>query len=285
MPVNAEIGTKHPANTTALGGNTTYKGMEWKPKNIPEYHVYLYNVSERNFEKVGPYQNVNIAGVTLEDRALKGMKPNQRYHYVTSFPQPMMMPILKADEGLIDTAPIDARRYVMDIINPNNMTFSLDTAIRPDQVFSVGNDLSIKGVFFSYSNPPSEQDVEGAYKRMEKYYTALLTKAETLELTDKAKLATELTYNPDYAFAANYFGKTTSWHKGMVRPEECPNCHDQRPAGALFHVNKDLGFVCIDPSPRGWKAAYSAGIKTKAQVPDEMKWWSDEPEKKADKTT
>ena len=272
MPVNAQLGTTH-TDTTTLGGNVQYRGLEWQPKHHPEYYVYLFNASVRTFEKAGPYQNIRIPGVTDADPSLEGMNANQRYHYVTSFPQPMLMPQYKDNDGLIGTVQVDARRYIIDLINPNNLTLSLDTAVRPENELSIGNDLSRSGVFFSLSNPPERHDVEAAIARMEKEYRALLEKAQTLELTDKAGLQTQLSANPDYAYAAEYFGATVSWRKERVRPVQCPNCGEQKNFGAMFHVNKSLGFVCVEPTSEGWKAAYQAGVKRKEDVPDELRWW------------
>jgi hypothetical protein len=294
MPVNSQIDRVHPASTTALGGNQIYRGLEWQPTHRPEYHIFLYNISARTFNKVGPYCNITIPGVTDDDPYVKGMKANERYHYVSSFPQPMLMPDFNDQSSQIRSLQVDARRYVMDIVNPDNMTFSLRTVIPPEHVLSVNNDLSQKGVFFSIGmgdlakvprdangNPlPDKQDVKDAYERIEKYYNGLLVKAQTLEMTDKAQLASELGGNPDYAYAATYFGKDFSWNKRQVRPVQCPNCGEMKTFGAKFHVNKELGFVCIEPTPEGWMAAYQAGVKHKSDVPEGMEWWKVEKQPK-----
>lgn len=281
MPVNAEISPGVRTSTDALPGpNIRYTGLEWQPRHHAEYYVYLFNVSQRKFEKVGPYQNVTIPGVTEEDPFLKGMQANERYHFVTSFPQPMMMPRFSDQSSEIGVVHVDARRYVMDIINPNNVTLSLDTVIPPEHQFSINNDLSIKGVFFSLSNPPAKEDVKKAIGKMEAYYKNLLERAQTLELTDKAKLSEELGQNPDYAYAATYFGKELSWNKRQVRPVQCPNCGEMKPFGAKFHVNKELGFVCIEPTKEGWKAACQAGVKRREDIPEGLGleyWLDDEP--------
>lgn len=273
MPVNAEIRANHPGDTTALGGNIAYSGVEWQPRYKPESHIYVFNVSARTFNRVGPYQNVNLPGVTDDDPFLQGMQPNERYHYCASYPQPVMIPVFNDSTGEIDIKRTDARRVVMDIINPNNLTYSLDTIIKPEQIFSVGTDLSQSGVFFSESNPPKKDEVAKAYARMENRYRALLEKARTLELTDKAQLQSELGSNPDYAFAAEYFGAEVSWRKKQVRPTQCVNCGDFKPAGSLFHANATLGFICVEPTVEGWKAVVRAGVKRREDVPEEFRYW------------
>jgi len=276
MPVNAEIRATHPGDTTALGGNVIYTGVEWQPRYKAESHIYLYNVSARTFSRVGPYQNVNIPGVTDDDPVLQGMKSNERYHFVAEYPQPVLLPVFNDASGEIEVKRTDARRLVMDIINPNNLTYSLDTVIKPEQVFSVGTDLSQSGVFFSESKPPKKEEVAKAYARMEARYRGLLEKARTLELTDKAQLQTELGSNPDYAYAAEYFGAEVSWRKRQVRPEQCAECGDFKPAGVPFHVNSQLHFVCVTPTVDGWKAAVRAGVKRREDVPEEFRYWETE---------
>ena len=293
MPVTASIETVHKPSTDAIGGtNIRYTGLEWAPQHRAEYWIHLFNISQRNFERVGPYQNINIRGVTDDDVALPGMAANERYHYVTSFPQPMLMPRFSDQSSEIGQIQVDARRYVMDIVNPNNVTFSLDTIVRPEDVLSINNDLSIKGVFFSLSDGPQREakpkprvaEVKAAYLRMEKYFRGLLERAQTLEMVDKPKLAEELGSNPDYAYAATFYGKELSWNKTQVRPVECPGCHEQKPFGAKFHVNQKLGFVCVEPTREGWMAVVQAGVKTRDQVPTGFgfEWWleDEKPQKK-----
>ena len=255
----------------AFGKNIPYRGLEWRSTREPAYLIYLFNVSSRTFENVGRI-NLTIPGVTDADTALPDTPANEKYHYVTSFPQPMLMPKFNDEAGEIGMIEVDARRFVVDLIQPDNLTLSLDAVIKPENSYSINNDYSERGVFFSYSNPPAKEDVAKAVVRMEKYYNRLLGEAATLELTDKAKLSERLAGNPDFAFAANYFGRDVSWNKKQVRPELCPNCGEQKPFGRKFHVNQALGFVCVEPSVEGWKATVAAGVKKYDDVPDEFQW-------------
>jgi len=270
-----EVKEVHPVSTSALGGNVRYTGVAWQPTYIPEYHVYIFNVSQRSFAKVGPWANTSIPGVVDDDPVLPGMKANEKYHFVASYPQPMLMPKLSDQSSEMDAVRVDARRYVMDIINPDNATLNMDTVVPAEHRLSINNDLSIKGVFYSLNNPPTQHEVRSAIDRMEKYYRALLEKARTLELTDKAKLSEELASNPDFAYAAEYFGVEMSWNKRQSRPEQCANCGESKPFGAKFHVNKELGFVCVEPTAEGWKAACMAGVKRREDVPPGLglEWW------------
>lgn len=260
----------HQASTTALGGNIPYAGIEWRATRSPEYNVFIYNVSQRTFKEVGRIR-MTIQGVTETDPVIPGMAANQQYHYVTSFPQPIMLsrPNLESNEmGFVEA---DVRRFVVDLINPDNLTLSLDTVVPANQVFSQGNNYAQKGVFFDYTNPPSKEQVQKAIDRMESYYKGLLERAQILELTDKAKLSEELGGNPDYAYAANYFGKDVSWNRKQIRPVECPNCGEQKTFGKLFHISS-AGFPCVEPTVEGWKAAVRAGAKRYDDVPEEFRW-------------
>lgn len=270
----------HQANTTALGGNLPYSGLEWRSSHKPDYLLYVFNISARTYENVGRI-NMRIPGVNENDPTTvmvgNDEKPGeemQKYHYVTSFPQPVLLPKPNDQSGEIEFVETDARRFVVDLINPDNLTLSLDTVIKDDQRFSIGNDYSRRGVFFSYSNPPAREDVKKAYARMEKYYNELLDKAATLEMTDKAKLSQELSGNPDYSFAANYFGKDVAWNRKNVRPVECPNCGENKPGGRKFHVTS-FGSLCVEPTIEAWKAVVNSGVKRYEDVPEDFQWKKD----------
>lgn len=289
MPANAVLGTQKPPSTEAFGSNVPYAGLEWRSQRDPDYRVYLFNISRRTFTNVGRIgrSGMTIPGVVDSDPTSLAVpvagkknvytevagKPNDRYHYVTSLPQPFLMAKFNDESGMVGYVETDVRRVVVDLIDPDNLTLSLDASdsIRPDQRFSFGTNLAEKGVFFSLNNPPTKEDHDKARARMEKYYNRLLEQIQTLELTDKAKMSEALAGNPDYAFAADYFGKMLSWHKPQTRTEECPNCGEGRQVGRLFHISSDGG-LCVEPSVAGWQAAVRAGRRTYDAVPDEFRW-------------
>lgn len=289
---NSTLGTQHPASTTAMGGNMPYQGLEWRSTRVPDYHVFVYNVSPRTFDKFGTLR-ISIPGVNEDDptevaqgdarepwkhadpatgkpRAVRAGKDNERYHYVTSFPQPILMTKFNDGSNMIEHYEQDAIRYVVDLINPDNLGKTLEISVPPERQLSIGNDLSQKGVFFSLSNPPFASDVRTAIDRMEKYFTNLLERAATLEITDKKKLSEELSGNPDYAYAAEYYGKAVSWMRKPQRTIECPNCGEQKPAGRLFHL-ASFGTLCVEQTKTAWQSAVRSGVKRKEDVPDEFR--------------
>lgn len=277
MPENSYItaggSASNPSRLSAgmsQGANIPYNGLEWRSAYEPKSHVYVYNVSSRTFPAFGKLAR-SIPGVVDSDPSLSGMKDNEKYHYVTSFPQPILIVRENNDANLFGHIEQDAVRYVIDLISPDNMTRTLNTRIDPLHAYSVGNDLAQKGVFFSESNPPKEIEVRQAIDRMETYYTTLLDEAGVLELTDKAKLSERLAGNPDYAYAAKYFNREVSWNKRQVRPTECPSCGEMKTSGKKFHMNS-FGRFCVEPSISAWQAAVNSGNVDYDKVPDDFKW-------------
>ncbi len=288
----------HQASTTALGGNIPYQGIEWHSNANPDYLLYVFNISARTFcdpqnERVGLIGRIrllapgvekgdptDITVVTMEKGKKSGEKvvpgnPDQPYHYVTSFPQPILIPKFNDESGEIETKETDVRRFVVDMISPDNLTLTLDAVIDPSKAFSIGNDYAPRGIFFSYSNPPLQTDVQKAYARMEAYYKNLNQKADTLDLSDKAGLQRAVEANPDHIYAAHYFGKSFAFANKAVRPVDCPNCGEQKPAGRLWHTSSGGG-LCVEPTQEAWKAVVMAGTRTRDNVPHELRWWKEE---------
>jgi len=182
-----------------------------------------------------------------------------------------LIPRLNEESPDLSSYEQDAIRYVVDLINPNNLGRTLSAGNAPGMA-SEGVDLSQKGVFFSLANPPFESDLTEAYARMTKYYSNLHEKAQTLEVSDKAGLARELQANPDYAYAATFFGKPVNWHRAPQRSVECVNCGEQKPAGRLFHPASGGLFLCVEPTQEAWRAAVNAGAKKYEDVPEDFQW-------------
>jgi hypothetical protein len=290
-----EVEKVHSASTSALGGNLPYNGLEWRQTRKPDYKVLIYNVSARTlkFDRFGNngmpipgVEETDVSTVTQGDprdpwkyvdmetgkgKVVKAGKENEKWHFVTSFPQPILFTKFNDASNTIEPYEQDAIRYVVDLINPNNLGRTLEQA---STGISQNVDLSQSGVFFSLANPPFEQDLRNAVDRMEKNYKFLLERAATLELTDKALLAQELGSNPDYAFAADYFGKVVSWRRAPQRTVECPNCGAQKPAGRLFHMS-EFG-LCVEQTQAAWKSAVNAGVKRYDDVPDDFRWKKEE---------
>jgi hypothetical protein len=217
----------------------------------PDYWVYLYSVSESSFDVYRPPLLANLH--------ITGRKQGQDFVQCARFPQPLLSPQGSVDNDEITIMPMDTRRFVMDIINPDNLGFDQDAVIQKPS--GVGNDLGKKGVFWSVNNPPTELEVKSARARMERYYNALLEKARAVETSDPKTLIEMLT--PEHHAAADYFGVETSWHGKRSRPMDCPNCGDRIKVGVAFHKTEE-GTLCI----LDWARAVKSGVRTKQQAID-----------------
>jgi hypothetical protein len=233
----------------------------------PEYYVYLYNVSEQNFEVSRP-PLMRLAN-------LRGRKTGEqeRYVLVGRLPQPMLIPKGNVDSNEIDVLPQDARRFAMDICNPDNLGFNQDAFIDPKNVSNQGNNLGAKGLFWSLNGPdqkpskynpnpqemPTEEEVTKAVKRMENYYKRLLDQARATEISKPADLQNII--GPEHHIAADYFGEEHGWHSKKARTDFCPNCGERIKTGAAFHKTEE-GTLCI----LNWDKAVKAGVRTRQQA-------------------
>ena len=87
----------------------------------------------------------------------------------------------------------------------------------PDPL-DVGGNLNNYGVFWSANNPPHPQELEAARKRMEKTYRQELDVMAGLEAKSPEE-AKDRANNISHA-AANYFGRSYSWHRSDLVPAE-----------------------------------------------------------------
>lgn len=217
----------------------------------PDFWVYLYNIGEQKHDVYRPPLLANLHIV-----ACPHGKP---YVQCARFPQPLLTPQGSVDSDEITIIPADSRRFAMDIINPDNLGLDQDTVI--DKATNIGNDLGKKGVFWSLNQPPTEEELAAAKKRMEAHYNSLLEKAREVETSAPQTLNSIL--SPEMHIAADYFGVETSWHGKRSRPMDCPNCGDRIKVGVAFHKTEE-GTLCI----LDWKRAVASGVRTKQQAID-----------------
>ena len=109
---------------------------------------------------------------------------------------------------------------------------------------AIGRDLSVKGVFWSYNNPPTIKEVNAAVRLMKQRYADLLEQAvilyENVQISPEAVAAImkekdcgvaealkayrvrRLDITPEHHAAAEYFKVTTPWHP-VLRGQETQN--------------------------------------------------------------
>jgi hypothetical protein len=268
MPeVNAQTYSSKAINTGLASSLSKLNNVDWQfavtsyaLNRDPEYYIYIYNVSQEKHPVSRP--------PIMKEMIIPARPDGKRYILVTRLPQPLLVPKGNVDSNEIDISQMDTRRFAMDIINPDNLGIDMDGAITGPGT-SVNNDLGKKGVFFSLNGPgaskhgfsetPTDEEVNKAYKRMEGYYQFLLEQARTVEVSNPAKLSETL--SPEHHIAADYFGEEHSWHGKRSRPADCPNCGARIKAGAAFHRTEE-GTICV----LDWKRTVAAGAKTRAQA-------------------
>ena len=219
----------------------------------PDFVVYLYNVSQQAFELSRP--------PILKKLIVPGKRPEGKYILATSFPCPLLHPRPNVDSNEFDILAQDTRRFVMDLINPDNFGLDQGAANDPKTTLSQGTHLGARGLFWSLSNPPLDSEVDSAIARMEKQYKVLIEQANTVQLSAPATMHQILT--PEHHFAADYFGEEYAWHSKKKRAATgtCPNCGDPIREGAAFHKTEE-GVLCIID----WAKAIKAGVRTRAQA-------------------
>lgn len=180
-----------------------------------ENRIWVYNASRVEHRKEHPM----LGAVKIPANTTK-----KKYCVYTSFPEVIMNPKLDIENNTITYFPSAGKFFVEDLICPDN------------GFASIGNDFSIRGVFWSYSNPPKKIEVDIAVNKMAKHYRDLLERAgsmyeasrvsprvvaECLAKGDKledalvkaqaARMKLEIT--PEMHAAANYFKVITPWHQ------------------------------------------------------------------------
>lgn len=266
--VSATVHNSPSVNTGLASSLSKANNIDWNftaqsylLNRKPEYKIFLYNVSEQAFTVTRP--------PTLKELRIPGRPSGAKYALVTSFPQPLLVPKGNVDSNELDITAMDTRRFLTDILNPDNTTMDQDALMSGPSSSGGTNDLGAKGVFWSLNGPgasetgsleePTEQEVKKAVARMEKRYKEILDKVRAVEISDPKSLHEVL--SPEHHFAADYFGLAFSWHSKETRTDYCPQCGERMRVGAAFHKTEDGGMCILD-----WKRAVQAGVRTRAQA-------------------
>ena len=272
MGINATV-TPNPQLSSAMtrSHNTdfNFNANEYLLSREQDYWVYIFSISERSYEIYRP--------PIIRHMLLVGKAPKAKYALCTRFPHPMNVPDASVDSSEIGIKQMDARRFCMDVCNPDNTGFDQNAVISTPT--SIGNNLSSKGVFWATEKEctfdpsdtkrvhpiPSDKHLEDAKNRMEVYYRSLVEKANTVHSSSPKDLSDLLT--PEHLAAAEYleenFGMQFAWHQKMARLESCDLCGEKTKAGVAFHRMEDGG-ICV----RDWVRAVKAGARSRADAYD-----------------
>ncbi len=193
--------------------NYNLSAVERMDFNVPmpesTKRLWVYNASRVDHEFDHPQ---------LGESKIPANDTKKRYKLWTSFPD-----VVIGTQGDLHYVTIGGQRgeaFVNDIIKGGGQ--------------SIGRDLSVKGVFWSYNNPPTTKEVNAAVRLMKQRYADLLEQAEILYENaqifpeDVVKIMKEkdcgvaealhlhrvckMDITPEHHAAAEYFKVTTPWH-------------------------------------------------------------------------
>ena len=120
--------------------------------------LWVYNVSRVDHKVDNPM----LGKVTIPANTTK-----KRYSMWTSFPEVVMGLNWSPYDNELYPCHYSGEDFVKDLINPDYIKGGgLPT--------SIGRDLSVKGVFWSYNNPPKAAEVNSAIQKMRSRYADLL---------------------------------------------------------------------------------------------------------------
>lgn len=245
-------------------------GSNYMFNREPDSFIYIYNVSDTTYTVQRPPMVREMKLVGRKDPHYK-FAADVPYVLCTRLPQPMLIPKGNVESNEVDIIPFDAKRFAMDIINPDNHGTNQDAFIEPKNVTSLGVNLGDRGVFYSENGPgaskrgkeevPTEEEVRKAVERMDKFYRGLMNKADTVEATSPGELSALI--GPEFHAAADFLGEDRKWHGKRAKTDICTTCGERTTKNAAFHKTED-GTICVN----NWPKAVRAGAVTRAQAFD-----------------
>jgi hypothetical protein len=127
-----------------------------------------------------------------------------------------------------------------------------------------GNNNKLElGVFVTYNNEPTPEEVAAALKSLEATYQRLVLEAKNLSITNNRDEITS-----SMREAAAYLGVRADWNLVQNETTVCESCGDPIVPTVKVHT---CGYV------RDWQFAVEEGIKTLEQVPTSKRgdWWQE----------
>lgn len=225
-----------------------------------DYYVRIFNISQQAFPVNQPL---------FKNRTLPACPTGEPYIEVACFPNIVVERFVAADTGQIHPNEYAGERVAMDLISPSNPGIDMDTVLSADALSSGGSstDLIKRGLFFIRGyDTPTDEDLKRARSRMEKWYRQLIAEANQLSRIGKQNDITA-----EMHLAGDYFKIKDGWHTVAERPETCANCGDDVKPGVAYHRTAE-GMICV----RDWQRTVAAGIKTKKEVPEDLRWWTED---------
>lgn len=211
-----------------------------------------------------------------------GRPRDQRYLKVATISDPKYYHDAVSIEGQANQNRIiadDGEWVAMDWLNPENV-FKLDQDYIVPGLPDYSTDLLQRGVFYikrpfnqntgNMHDAPTEQEVAAAENRLKMRRTALVRLYTQTSTSNPSKVAGIM--SEEMVEALNFAGIQTPYNSALQEKVTCVNCGEMKLASAKFHRSEALQSICIDPSVDGWRAAVNAGVKARADVPEDFKW-------------
>ena len=219
----------------------------------PDRYIYVHTIASREYIVDRP----PLFCKTL----LRGKKDGERSTMIYRVCDPFVQPVQNTEGNNPRSELHDGLLVAYDLICPPVQT-------------SVGCDLKERGLFLSLGETPLEAEIVGAEERMKERYRRLMSHADSLQHTNRSELEYFLmgADGQDLRLALDFFGEQREYHKTMAATKVCPNCGESIKSGVAYHKNVELGIICV----LDWRKCVDAGVKSKADVPDTLRWWSDE---------
>lgn len=177
---------------------------------MPKYHVYIFNI--------GPLKHVVEKG-SLGTFVISPCEAGQKYSKPLVLPSVVRSSYKDAATYAMKTDDVEGKYIAQDIVNPY---------IGGD--WSEGQDLTEKGVFWSFNEIPTDEELAIAKTKMEAFFRRLLVSATELETKGQLQFIT-----PTMRLAATYFGEDRAWNRIYKKVGECPQCGDPMKESILKH--------------------------------------------------
>ena len=246
----------------------------------PDYFLYIYNISPRNFSiprppnfplirfAACPRDNSDAEVLNCPENELVRKNGKIAARKVARIQNIVNEHWVDADSGEVRYRGINGERFAMDLINPTNLGIDMWAEISDPERSWLDNggsdDMSRRGLFWTLNDPPTETELARAKQRLETHYQSMLRHADELERDPSRRK--EIGY--EHHLAADYFSYDAPWHKIASVKEICENCGEMLPSPNVPFHRSSLGFVCV----RDWKKAVEAGAKTLDEVPESKRW-------------
>lgn len=192
--------------------------------------IYVYNISQIEFNTPRPPNHPHML--------LRACPVGQKYLLVGTLEHPFSE-IDYDQNGGRKVNYISGYREATVMLSPQNP--GTDQNFDSPDLLSVGGNLNNYGVFWSISNPPTEDELKAARQRMERTYRQELDRLAGIEARSPEE-ARDAANNISHA-AANFFGRSYSWHRSDLVPKEalgkvpCGVCGESIQAAAKICVH------------------------------------------------